>query len=309
VFASNPSVAGQEGLEHEGPGPLKATEFVIITGMSGAGKSQATKSLEDIGFFCVDNLPTTLIPTFARLCMQSEPGFRRVALVIDVREGDFPSSLLGILATLRAEGHDVKIVFLDASDEALVRRFSESRRPHPLAAGKSALNGITVERRMLEGLRDQADLIIDTSALTIHELKRFLTQAFLADRTTAKIALSLVSFGYKYGLPFDADLVFDIRFIPSPHFNDELRPLTGLDPAIGEFFMRAPMTKPFLGRLTEFLDFFIPLCDEEGRAYLTIAFGCTGGRHRSVFLVEQLSGHFRESGYLINLRHRDIEKA
>ena len=287
---------------------MKATEFVIITGMSGAGKSQAIKCLEDIGFFCIDNLPTTLIPTFARLCMQSEPSFQRVALVIDVREGEFPSSLPGILATLRAEGHDVKIVFLDASDEALVRRFSESRRPHPLAAGRSALTGITLERRILAGLRDQADLIVDTSALTIHELKRFLTQAFLADRSTVKIALSLVSFGYKYGLPFDADLVFDLRFIPSPHFNDELRPLTGLDLPIGQFLMSASVTKPYLHRLTEFLSFFIPLCEEEGRAYLTIALGCTGGRHRSVFLVEQLSGHFRESGYLVNIRHRDIEK-
>ncbi|MBI2902969.1 MAG: RNase adapter RapZ [Candidatus Methylomirabilis oxyfera] len=288
---------------------MKAAEFVIITGMSGAGKSQAIKCLEDIGFFCIDNLPTTLIPTFVRLCMQSEPGFQRVALVIDVREGDFPSSLLGILATLRAESHDVKIVFLDANDEVLVRRFSESRRPHPLAAGKSALTGITVERRMLAGLRDQADLVVDTSALTIHELKRFLTRAFFAHRATAKIALSLVSFGYKYGLPFDADLVFDIRFIPSPHFNDELRPLTGLDVQIGQFLMNAAVTKPYLQRLTEFLDFFVPLCEEEGRAYLTIALGCTGGRHRSVFLAEQLSGHFRESGYAVNIRHRDIDKA
>ena len=288
---------------------MKAAEFVIITGMSGAGKSQAIKCLEDIGFFCIDNLPTTLIPTFVRLCTQSERGIQRVALVIDVRGGEFLSSLLDILMTLRTEGHAVKIVFLDASDETLVRRFSESRRPHPLSAGQSALTGITAERQMLDRLRGEADLIVDTSNLTIHELKRFLSQAFLAQRATAKIALSLVSFGYKYGLPFDADLVFDTRFLPSPHFIDELRPLSGRDPQIGQFLLSAAVTKPYLERLTEFLDWIIPFCEEEGRAYLTISLGCTGGRHRSVFLAEQLASHFRESGHLVSIRHRDIEKA
>lgn len=288
---------------------MKVAEVVIITGMSGAGKSQAIKCLEDIGFFCIDNLPTTLIPTFVRLCTQSEHVIERVALVIDVREGEFLGSLLDILVTLRGEGHAVKIVFLDASNEALVRRFSESRRPHPLAAGKSPLAGIAAERQMLARLREEADLIIDTSTLTIHELKRFLSQAFFVQPATAKIALSLVSFGYKHGLPFDADLIFDTRFLPSPHFIDELRPLTGLDPQVGQFLMRAAMTKPYLERLTDFLDFVTPLCEEEGRAYLTIALGCTGGRHRSVFLAEQLAGHFRECGYLVNVRHRDIEKA
>ncbi len=287
---------------------MKAAEVVIITGMSGAGKSQAIKCLEDIGFFCIDNLPTTLIPTFVRLCTQSEHSIARVALVIDVREGEFLSSLFDILTTLRAEGHAVKIVFLDASNEALVRRFSESRRPHPLAAGKSALTGIVVERQMLARLREEADLIIDTSTLTIHELKRFLSQAFLLQEPTARIALSLVSFGYKHGLPFDADLVFDTRFLPSPHFIDELRLLTGLDPQVGQFLTRAAATKPYLERLMIFLDYVTPLCEEEGRAYLTIALGCTGGRHRSVFLAEQLAGHFRERGYPVNIRHRDIEK-
>ncbi len=287
---------------------MKAAEIVIITGMSGAGKSQAIKCLEDIGFFCIDNLPTTLIPTFVRLCMQSEHEIERLALVIDVREGEFLSPLFDILVTLRAEGHAVKIVFLDARDEALVRRFSESRRPHPLAAGKSPLAGIAAERQMLAHLREEADLIIDTSTLTIHELKRFLSQAFLVQRATAKIALSFVSFGYKHGLPFDADLVFDTRFLPSPHFVDDLRPLTGLDPQIGQFLMNAELTKPYLERLMEFLDFVTPLCEEEGRAYLTIALGCTGGRHRSVFLAERLAGHFRECGYPVSVRHRDIEK-
>ena len=288
---------------------MKAAEFVIITGVSGAGKSQAIKCLEDIGFFCIDNLPTTLIPTFVRLCMQSEHAIERVALVIDVRGGEFLDPLFDILGMLRTEGHVVKIVFLDASNEVLVRRFSESRRPHPLAAGKSALVGIAAERQMLTRLQDEADLIIDTSTLTIHDLKRFLSQAFVMERPTAKIAVSLVSFGYKHGLPFDADLVFDTRFLPSPHFIDDLRPLTGLDSQIGEFLMRASVTKPYLERLMDLLDFVTPLCEEEGRAYLTIALGCTGGRHRSVFLVEQLAGHLRECGYLVNVRHRDIERA
>ncbi len=288
---------------------MKVAEVVIITGMSGAGKSQAIKCLEDIGFFCIDNLPTTLIPTFVRLCTQSEGVIERVALVIDVREGEFLSSLFDSLAMLRAEGHAVKIVFLDARDEALVRRFSESRRPHPLAAGKSALIGIAAERDMLARLRQEADLIIDTSALTIHELKRFLSQAFVVQSGTAKLTLSLVSFGYKHGLPFDADLVFDTRFLPSPHFIDDLRPLTGLDPQVGQFLMKAAATKPYLERLLDFFNFVTPLYEEEGRAYLTIALGCTGGRHRSVFLAEQLAGHFRGSGYLVTIRHRDIEKA
>ena len=287
---------------------MKAAEVVIITGVSGAGKSQAIKCLEDIGFFCIDNLPTTLIPTFVRLCTQSEHAIQRVALVVDVREGEFLTPLFDILRTLRAEGHVVKIVFLDASNEVLVRRFSESRRPHPLAAGQSALAGIATERQMLTRIRGEADLIIDTSTLTIHDLKRFLSQAFMIERPMAKMALSLVSFGYKHGLPFDADVVLDTRFLPSPHFIDDLRPLTGLDTQIGEFLMRVSVTKPYLERLMELLDFVIPLCEEEGRAYLTIALGCTGGRHRSVFFAEQLAGHFRECGYQVNVRHRDIER-
>ncbi|MGH7369463.1 MAG: RNase adapter RapZ [Candidatus Methylomirabilaceae bacterium] len=287
---------------------MKAAEVVIITGMSGAGKSQAIKCLEDIGFFCIDNLPTTLIPTFVRLCTQSERGIQRVALVIDVRGGEFLNSLFDNLAMLKAEGHIVKIVFLDARDETLVRRFSESRRPHPLAVGKSALSGITAERHMLARLRDEADLIVDTSPLTIHELKQVLSQAFLAQPVSSRIALSLVSFGYKYGLPFDADLVLDTRFLPSPHFNDDLRPLTGCDPEVGQFLMKAAATRPYLDRLAEFLDFIVPLSEQEGRAYLTIAFGCTGGRHRSVFLAEHLAAHFRERGHPVTIRHRDIEK-
>lgn len=295
--------------ECEGRNVVKATEFVIITGMSGAGKSQAIKCLEDVGFFCVDNLPTTLIPTFVRLCTQSEHAIERVALVIDVRGGEFVDPLFDILGKLRAEGHVIKIVFLDASNEVLVRRFSESRRPHPLAVGKSALAGIAAERQILTRLLDEADLVVDTSILTIHDLKRFLSQAFAVERRTARISLSLVSFGYKHGLPFDADLVFDTRFLPSPHFIDDLRPLTGLDSQIGEFIMRASVAKPYLERLMDLLDFVTPLCEEEGRAYLTIALGCTGGHHRSVFLAEQLAGHFRECGYLVNVRHRDIERA
>jgi UPF0042 nucleotide-binding protein len=287
---------------------VKTAEIVIITGMSGAGKSQAIKCLEDSGFFCIDNLPTTLIPTFVRLCAQSERGIERLALVIDVRGGEFLSSLFDILASLKAEGHVVKIVFLDARDEALVRRFSESRRPHPLAVGKSALTGISAERQLLGRLRDEADFVVDTSALTIHELKQFLSQAFRVRPASSRMAISLVSFGYKFGLPFDADLVFDTRFLPSPHFNDELRPLTGCDLEVGRFLMKAAVTKPYLDRLTEFLDFIIPLSEQEGRAYLTIAFGCTGGRHRSVFLAEHLAAHFREGGYPVGIRHRDIDK-
>lgn len=288
---------------------MNAAEVVIVTGVSGAGKSQAIKCLEDIGFFCIDNLPTTLIPTFVRLCTQTEHAIERVGLVIDVRGGEFLTSLFDSLKTLRSEGHVVKILFLDASNEVLIRRFSESRRPHPLAAGTSALSGIAAEREMLTRLRDEADLIIDTSTLTVHDLKRYLSQAFVTQRPIAKIGLSFVSFGYKHGLPFDADMAFDTRFLPSPHFIDDLRPLTGLNPQIGDYLMRASATKPYLERVKDFLGFVIPLCEQEGRAYLTIAIGCTGGHHRSVFFAEQLAGHFRASGYPVNVRHRDIEKA
>ncbi|MBI3988245.1 MAG: RNase adapter RapZ [candidate division NC10 bacterium] len=284
-------------------------EFVIITGMSGAGKSQAIKCLEDLGFFCVDNLPPTLIPKFAELCLQSEKRIDRVALVVDVREGEFLGDLSRALEDLKKEGHFVQVIFLDASDEALIRRFSETRRPHPLARSGMVQEGIHGERELLASLKAQADLIIDTSPLTVHELRKVLLNTFLDFQPKApKTAFSFVSFGYKFGLPYESDLVFDVRVLPNPHFVQGLQPLTGQDPKVADYLLGFPQTRAFLEKLLDFITFVLPFYIQEGKAYLTIAIGCTGGRHRSVFVTEELAKMLRQDGYEVSVRHRDIGK-
>jgi len=282
-------------------------EFVIITGMSGAGKSQAVKCLEDIGFFCIDNLPPTLIPKFAELCLQSEKRIERVALVVDVREGEFLGDLSRALEDLKREGHVIQVIFLDASDEALIRRFSETRRPHPLARDGMIQDGIRAERGLLASLKAQADLIIDTSPLTVHELRKLLLNTFLDFQPKApKTAFSIVSFGYKFGLPYESDLVFDVRVLPNPYFVKELKPLTGQDLPVAEYLRGFPQTRTFLEKLVDFIRFALPLYIREGKAYLTIAIGCTGGRHRSVFIAEELARILCQEGYEVSVRHRDI---
>ncbi len=282
-------------------------EFVIITGMSGAGKSQAVKCLEDIGFFCIDNLPPTLIPKFAELCLQSEKRIERVALVVDVREGEFLGDLSRALEDLKREGHVIQVIFLDASDEALIRRFSETRRPHPLARDGMIQDGIRAERGLLASLKAQADLIIDTSPLTVHELRKLLLNTFLDFQPKApRTAFSIVSFGYKFGLPYESDLVFDVRVLPNPYFVKELKPLTGQDLPVAEYLRGFPQTRAFLEKLVDFIRFALPLYIREGKAYLTIAIGCTGGRHRSVFIAEELAKILCQEGYEVSVRHRDI---
>jgi UPF0042 nucleotide-binding protein len=283
-------------------------ELLIVTGMSGAGKSQASKCLEDLGVFCVDNLPAPLIPKFAELCAQSQGAISRAALVVDVREGELLSGLLDILGELRRGGSGVRVLFLDASDEVLLRRFSETRRPHPLAPHGSVAEGIRLERGRLGTLRETADLILDTSGLTVHELRKILTGAFRALPEAGRTTLAIVSFGYKFGLPGDADLVFDVRFLPNPHFEPGLRPLTGLDPAVAAFLDRSPVTKQTIDRLADLLAFCIPLYVQEGKAYLTLGVGCTGGRHRSVTVAEALAQRVREAGHAVTVRHRDLDK-
>ena len=287
---------------------MPGIEFIVVSGMSGAGKSAASRCLEDLGFFCIDNLPVTLIPKVAELCAQSEKRIERVALVVDAREGRFLEGLFDILLDLRREGHLVRMVFLDASDEALVRRFSESRRPHPLARGGSALEGIRVERERLAHLKSKADLVIDTSSFTVHEFRKLLATSFLDLPTPQRTSLSLVSFGYKYGLPVDADLIFDARCLPNPHFIDDLRPLTGKEPQVVEYVLGFSQTREFVARVQEFLAFTLPLYVQEGKAYLTIAVGCTGGRHRSVVLVEELARLLRKAGHEVSVRHRDVDR-
>lgn len=283
-------------------------EFIIVTGMSGAGKSQAIKTLEDLGVFCVDNLPPSLIPTVADLCAHSEPRINRVAFVIDVREGEFLAPLEEVLVTLKGRGHAVRVIFLEAEDQVLLRRFSESRRPHPLAPQGSILHGISLERKRMAQLKSEADMVLDTSDLTIHDLRRLLESAFRDHRPGSKTTITIVSFGYRHGLPPDADLVFDLRCLPNPYFQEELRPLTGQDPEIAKFLLDDPRARSYLEQLWGFLRFAFPFYLQEGRAYLTIALGCTGGRHRSVAAAEYLVGQFQAEGREVGVRHRDIDK-
>lgn len=287
---------------------MSGLEFIVVTGMSGAGKSAASRCLEDLGFFCIDNLPTALIPKVAELCAQSEKRIERVALVIDAREGKFLDALFDTLLDLRRDGHHVRMVFLDASDELLVRRFSESRRPHPLAPTGSALEGIHAERARLAALKAKADLVIDTSRFTVHEFRKLLTTSFLDLPSAPQTVLAVVSFGYRYGLPVDADLVFDARCLPNPHFVENLRPLTGLADEVRRYVLASPEGGAFVDQVRNFLTFALPLYVQEGKAYLTIAIGCTGGRHRSVVLAEELASQMRGTGYDASVRHRDVER-
>ena len=282
--------------------------FVFITGLSGAGKSYAIKSFEDMGYFCVDNLPTTLIPTFADLIRHSGQTIRRVALGVDVREGEYLSHLLDALRELRARGHAVEVLFLEAGEEALVRRYHETRRRHPLAGEGNVLEGIRAERKAMSHLREVADRIVDTSALTVHQLKELLVEFYVTPKARLGLATSLVSFGFKHGVPFDADLVFDVRFLPNPHFVPGLRPLDGRDARVREFVLDHDESRTLLGHLKEFLKFLLPRYEREGKAYLTVAVGCTGGRHRSVTLVEELRRFLDELGYAPSVVHRDLDR-
>ena len=282
--------------------------FVVITGLSGAGKSYAIKCFEDMGFFCVDNLPTTLIPTFADLVARADTRRGRVALGVDVREGEYLSHFLEALAELRTRGHTVEILFLEAGEEALVRRYRETRRRHPLAPDGNVLDGIRAERKALSTVREVADRIVDTSALTVHQLKDFLIEAYVAPKARPGLAVSLVSFGFKHGVPIDADLVFDVRFLPNPHFVDGLRPLDGRDDRVREFLMKHEESRELLRRIGDFLGFVLPAYQREGKAYLTIAIGCTGGRHRSVALVEELRPFLDGLGLAPTLVHRDLDR-
>ncbi len=285
-----------------------AIGFVIITGLSGAGKSYAIKCFEDMGYFCVDNLPTTLIPTFAELCAQSSRQIRKIALGVDVREGEYLEHFVEALHALRARGHRVEVLFLEASDEALVRRYHETRRRHPLAGEGNVLDGIRAERQALANLREAAHRIVDTSGLTVHQLKDRLMETYGAQQARPSLTVSLVSFGFKYGLPYDADLVFDVRFLPNPHFVDGLRAMDGRDAPVAKFVLSHDESRQILARLEDLLRFLLPLYQREGKAYLTLAIGCTGGRHRSVTLVESLRAFVEELGLTPIVRHRDLDR-
>jgi RNase adapter protein RapZ len=284
-------------------------DFTIITGLSGAGRSEAAKSLEDLGYFVIDNLPPALIGKMAELVtgdLASVPG--RVAIVIDVRGGVFFSELSKALSELRRLRVPYRIVFLEASDEALVNRFEATRRRHPLAPANRVVEGITKERLMMESLRGDADLIIDTTELTPHQLRDRMREAFARGRPEEGLRVSIISFGYKYGTPRDADMVLDVRFLPNPHWVEELRPLPGTRKKVRAYVSAQRDYRPFMDRLEGLLDFLIPGYVAEGKSYLSLAIGCTGGRHRSVVVAEALARHLRDKGLAVGLEHRDIER-
>jgi UPF0042 nucleotide-binding protein len=284
--------------------------FIVLTGLSGSGKSQAIRALEDLGYFCVDNLPTTLIPTLAKLAVRGGGDMEKVAIVVDVRERDFLSEFPTIFQRLRKmPGLNPILIFLEASNEALMRRFSETRRPHPLAPDRSVREGILDERTRLNAIRGLADEIVDTSDMTVHELRHFF-MTLSRDRARAPLVVTLLSFGYKHGMPVDADLAFDMRCLPNPHFVPALRRRTGRDRAVARFMERDPATREFLERLEEYLRFVIPHYVSEGKSYLTVAIGCTGGRHRSVMVAERLRRALGSmEGARVRVRHRDIGQA
>jgi UPF0042 nucleotide-binding protein len=282
--------------------------FVVVTGLSGAGKSHAMRALEDAGYFCVDNLPVALIATFAELMRASKGRMPRAAVGVDVREGAALPAFPSIYRKLkRRRDLGAQLLFLEADDRVLQRRFSETRRPHPLARDRSAAEGLRDERRALEPIRKLADHLVDTSKLSVHDLRRRVVEIVGTGRTTAPLAVNLVRFGFRHGVPSDADLVFDVRFLPNPHFVEALRPLTGLAPKITRFVMRTGAAKRFLTLTWALLRFLLPQYVSEGKAYVTIAVGCTGGRHRSVTIAEVLARRVRRlKGMEVRVRHRDI---
>jgi UPF0042 nucleotide-binding protein len=293
------------------PGGRKAAAagrpFVVVTGLSGSGKSQAIRALEDLGYFCVDNLPTTLIPTLATLALRAED-LERVAIVVDVRERNLLSSFPKVFRRLRRMRRiDPILIFLDAATDTLVRRFSETRRPHPLAPGRSASEGIREERARLAPIRAMADEIVDTSDMTVHELRTFFMG--LRGRARTSLVVTLLSFGYKHGVPVDADLVFDVRCLPNPHFVPGLRRRTGRDRSVVQFMERDAATRGFIEQLENYLRYVLPFYVAEGKTYLTVAIGCTGGRHRSVMIAERLRRALSAvGGVQLRVRHRDVSR-
>jgi len=277
--------------------------LVIVTGLSGSGKSYVNKCLEDMGYFCVDNLPLELVePLLERVSA------KLVGIILDVRNPDFAARFPEILASLRGRVPGTRLLFLDASEESLIRRFSETRRPHPLAGKSSLLEALRREREMLEDVRAVADVVVDTSAMTVHELRSFIQKTFVGDPEGSRMVISATSFGYKFGIPHDVDLLFDVRFLANPHFVPELRGKTGIDPAVAAYIEKDPETPAFMKRLVEFLDYLLPQYDRESKSYLSIGVGCTGGKHRSVYVAEQLARLLKERGYPVRVSHRDATR-
>lgn len=287
----------------------KSFRIVIITGLSGSGKSTALRALEDIGFFCIDNLPVELLPQFIQIQSQGKKHVTNAAIVMDLREESFLANYKTIFDSLKEKGFPIQILFLDAGDDALVNRFSETRRLHPLAHGGSVLEGIHEEREKLAELKNMADYVIDSTSYNIHQLKEAVQKIFLGERMGKKLTIIITSFGYRFGVPVDADLVLDVRFLRNPYFVKELRDFDGHHEAIRNYVLETDDGHLFLEKIKDLLSFLLPLYDREGKVRLHIALGCTGGRHRSVVMANELARFLSQEGYTVNLNHRDITKS
>lgn len=286
---------------------MKDIRLVVLSGPSGTGKSTAIRALEDIGFFCVDNMPVQLLPKFMELIDRSGE-ISRVATVVDAREREFLKEFTPVLSVLKGAGLKVELIYLEASDESLVRRFSETRRRHPLATTESPLEGLEKERELLKELKSQADRIIDTTGFNVHQLRDLIKEYFTLPISREKMTVNIVSFGFRYGIPTDADLVMDVRFLPNPYFVNSLKWLDGTEAEVRDFVLSSEETREFLKRLRDFLSYLMPLYWKEGKSYLTIALGCTGGKHRSVVLADVLAAEISSEMITVRKRHRDVQK-
>ncbi|KUL03705.1 MAG: hypothetical protein XE12_0436 [Synergistales bacterium 54_9] len=288
---------------------MKNLQVVIITGLSGSGKSTALRALEDIGFFCVDNLPVVLLPKFLSITLQSSPQIKKVAMVMDLRQKSFLEKYRRIFEQLKEKGYRIEILFLEATEESLLRRFSETRRSHPLSEKGSIMDGIQMEVEKLSLLRQMADRVIDTTTSNVHQLKDIVQRQFLPSSVRKRMVINIMSFGYRYGLPSDADLVIDVRFLPNPYYVEGLKNLDGHHPAVERYVLDNRQCKEFMKKAIDMMNYVIPLYAREGKSRLTIAVGCTGGHHRSVVMANQFSLHFQTMKYLVHTTHRDIKKS
>jgi RNase adapter protein RapZ len=286
---------------------MEKFRLVIITGMSGAGKTQVVRAMEDLGYFCVDNLPPMLIPKFAELCAQSDGRVNKIALVVDIRGGEFFDTLVQVLGDLETQGFMYEILFLEASDETLIRRYKETRRRHPMAPFGRVSEGIIRERERLEHVRGRSTHIIDTSDLSTTQLRDKIANLFAGERETERMTITVVSFGFKFGIPLDADMVYDVRFLPNPFYVESLRRKSGQVAEVRDYIRKWPITQQFLDKLWGLVDFLVPHYVKEGKSQLVIAVGCTGGLHRSVFVADKLFEGLRNKGYKVNVEHRDIK--